>query len=74
MASLVLDTGIPSHPQISIDSMDFARGQICFHWIEGPYSGDCVDQFALTLADHGEMTVNEVVAAISAQMISQIPA
>lgn len=73
MASLVIDTGVETHPQISIDSMDFAKGHIGFHWIGSQYAGDCSEEFTLTLADHGELTVNQVVDAITAQMIGTLP-
>ncbi len=73
MASLVIDTGVESHPQISIDNLDLKGGMITFRWLGGPHQGDCAEQFALTLAEHGEMTVSQIVTAISAQMVAKLP-
>ena len=73
MASLVIDTGVESHPQISIDALDLKSGLIIFHWVGGPHGGDCAEQFELTLEDHGEMTVNEMVEAITTAMIAKLP-
>lgn len=72
MSSLVIDTGVESHPQISIDSMNFQGESITFRWIGGPYAGDCSEPFTLSLAEHGDMTVQEVVDAITAEMLSKL--
>jgi len=72
MASLVIDTGVATHPQISVDQLDLKNGRINFRWIGGVYAGDCSEVFPISLAEHGEMTVNEVVAAVTAYMISTL--
>ena len=69
MASLIVNTGSETHPQISIDQIDLAREQITFHWINGPYAGDCSEPFTISLAEHGTMTLNAVAQAVSAHMI-----
>ena len=74
MASLVITTGVETHPEISIDGMDFKNGLVNFRWIGGPYSGDCSEVFVLSVADHGALTVSEVIALISSEMISRISA
>lgn len=73
MASLVIDTGVESHPQISIDTIDLAREQIGFKFLGGPYGGDCMEPFTITLEDHGDMTMNELAAAIAADMVAKLP-
>ena len=73
MASLVIDTGIESHPQISVDQVDLKGGRITFRWIGGPYAGDCSEEFPITLEDHGDLTLNQMVQAISADMVSKLP-
>jgi len=74
MASLVIDTGVETHPQISIDALDLKNGRIGFHWIGGPYSGDCSEEFVLSVAEHGDMTVSEVIAEITTNMVAKLPA
>jgi hypothetical protein len=69
MASLIVNTGVESHPQISIDAIDMKGEQITFRWIDGVYNGDCSEPFTITLADHGEMTLNAVAAAVAAHMV-----
>lgn len=73
MASLTFETGVESHPEIAIDSIDLKRELINFRWVGGPHSGECAETFTVTLADHGEMTVNQMVAAIAAEMTSRLP-
>jgi hypothetical protein len=72
MASLIINTGIETHPQISVDTVDFRNGLITFRWVGGPYTGDCAEPFLISLADHGELTLNQMVTAISAAMIANI--
>ena len=74
MASLVIATGVETHPEISIDGMDFRNGLVNFRWSSGPYTGDCSEVFVLSVEDHGAMTVSDVIAAISAEMLSKITA
>ena len=69
MASLIVDTGVESHPQISIDGIDLKSEQITFRWLNSAYSGDCSEPFTITLADHGTMTMNELAAAVAAHMV-----
>lgn len=73
MASLIIPTGAETHPEIAVDSADFAGGQIIFRWIGGPYAGDCAEPFPISLAEHGELTLNQMVAAITAHMVSKLP-
>jgi len=72
MASLIINTGSETHSQISVDAADFKNGQIIFRWVGGPYSGDCAEPFVISLADHGEMTINQVVSAIAASLIASL--
>jgi hypothetical protein len=72
MASLIIDTGVETHPQISVDTADFRNGLITFRWIGGPYSGDCAEPFLISLADHGELTINEVVTQIGVYLLSRL--
>lgn len=72
MASLVIDTGVESHPKISIDALDLKSGRIGFHWIGGPYPGDCADEFVLSVAEHGSMTVSEMITEITAAMVAKL--
>ena len=72
MASLIIDTGVQSHPQIAVDTADFQNGLITFRWIGGPYGGDCAEPFLISLADHGELTINEVVSQIGAYLLSKL--
>ena len=74
MASLEFATGVPSHPQISIDQLDLENGRIVYRWIGGPYAGACADEFVLTIAEHGGKTVSEVVQEIIEAMIAKLPA
>jgi hypothetical protein len=69
MASLIVNTGVESHPQISIDAIDMKSEQITFRWLNSAYSGDCSEPFTITLADHGTMTLNAVAAAVAAHMV-----
>jgi hypothetical protein len=73
MASLVIDTGVATHPQISIDTLDLRNGVIGFRWVGGVYTGDCAEPFVLSIAEHGDKTVAEVVASITAEMVSKLP-
>lgn len=68
MASLVIDTGVDTHPQISVDGVDFKNGLVNFRWVGAPYSGDCAEPFVISLADHGNLTLNQMVSVISAEM------
>jgi len=72
MASLIINTSSETHPQISVDAADFKNGQIIFRWIGGPYSGDCAEPFVISLTEHGEMTINQVVSAIAASLIASL--
>jgi len=72
MASLIINTGVETHPQIAIDAVDFKNGQISFRWIGGPYSGDCAMPFSISLAEHGELTINQMTTAISAALIASL--
>lgn len=74
MASLIIETGSNTHPTISIDAIDLASEAVTFHWIGGPYAGDCSEPFTVSLADHGTMTLNELAQAVAAHMISLLPA
>lgn len=74
MASLVFATGVPSHPQISIDQLDLENGRIVYRWLGGPYAGACADEFVLSIEDHGDKTVAEVVQEIIGAMIAKLPA
>jgi hypothetical protein len=74
MASLIIDTGVESHPQISVDTADFRNGLITFRWVGGPYTGDCAEPFLISLADHGELTLNQMVTAISAALVANLNA
>jgi hypothetical protein len=74
MASLIIDTGVESHPQISVDTADFRNGLITFRWVGGPYTGDCAEPFLISLADHGELTLNQMVTAISAALVAKLNA
>lgn len=73
MASLIINTGVPSHPQISIDEIDLQNGRLVFHWIGGPHSGACAEDFPISFEDHGALTINQVAAAIAAAMIAKLP-
>ena len=72
MASLIINTGVESHPQISVDTADFRNGLITFRWIGGPYAGDCAEPFPISLTDHGELTINQMVAGIAQAMIATL--
>jgi hypothetical protein len=74
MASLIIDTGVETHPQISVDTADFRNGLITFRWVGGPYTGDCAEPFVISLADHGELTLNQMVTAISAALVAKLNA
>ena len=74
MASLIIDTGVATHPQISVDTADFRNGLITFRWIGGPYTGDCAEPFLISLDDHGDLTLNQMVSAISAALIAKLNA
>lgn len=74
MASLIIETGIESHPQISIDAIDLKGEQVTFRWVDGPYSGDCSEPFTVSLAEHGDMTVSELAEAVSAHMVGLLGA
>jgi hypothetical protein len=74
MASLIIDTGVETHPQISVDTADFRNGLITFRWVGGPYTGDCAEPFLISLADHGELTLNQMVTAISAALVAKLNA
>ena len=73
MAALVFETGVTTHPQISIKSLDLENGTVVFNWLGGPYSGDCAESFEISTETHGTMTINEVIALIVAQMIAGLP-
>jgi hypothetical protein len=73
MASLIIPTGVESHPQISLDQIDLKGGNIVFHWVNGPYGGDCAEPFVLTLAEHGELTINQVAQSIASAMVAKLP-
>jgi len=72
MASLIINTGVESHPQIAVDTADFKNGLITFRWIGGPYGGDCAEPFVISLADHGELTLNQMVTQIAAYLIGKL--
>lgn len=72
MASLILDTGVETHPQIAVDAADFKNDLINFRWIGGPYSGDCAEPFLISIAEHGELTINQVIAGIAQAMIATL--
>ena len=73
MAALVFETGVATHPQISIKSLDLENGTVVFNWLGGPYGGDCAESFEISVTEHGAMTVSEVIALIVAQMIAGLP-
>ena len=73
MAALVFETGVATHPQISIKSLDLENGTVVFNWLGGPYGGDCAESFEISVSEHGEMTVSDVIALIVAQMIAGLP-
>lgn len=70
MASLIVNTGSATHPQIAITQIDLERDQITFRWLDGPYSGDCSESFSVSLSEHGDMTLNEVAAMVAGHMLS----
>lgn len=72
MASIVFETGIESHPEISIDNINLAAGRIDFHWIGGGHVGDCSEEFQVSTAEHGELTVNQMVELFTAYMVQKI--
>jgi hypothetical protein len=74
MASLIIDTGVESHPQIEITGVDFEKEMVHFRWIGGVYSGDCSEPFTITLADHGALTLTQIVQGLSAQMVALLTA
>jgi len=73
MAALVFETGVESHPQIKITLVDLEREEVTFQWVGGPHGGDCSESFTVSLEEHGETTVNGMVALISAEMIARLP-
>jgi hypothetical protein len=73
MASLIIDTGVESHPQIQIDSINLKNGTVEFKWIGGPYPGDCSEVFPISVSEHGSYTVDQVVSAITAHMVATLP-
>lgn len=72
MASLIIDTGVESHPQIAVDTADFQNGLITFRWLGGPYGGDCAEPFVISMAEHGELTLNQMVEHIAAYLIGKL--
>lgn len=72
MASIVFETGVESHPTISIDNINLIAGRIDFRWIGAGHNGDCSEQFPISTAEHGELTINEMVALFTAYMIAKI--
>ena len=73
MAALVFETGVATHPQISIKSLDLENGMVVFNWVGGPYAGDCAESFVISVTEHGAMTVSEVIALIVSQMVARLP-
>ena len=73
MAALVFETGVATHPQISIKSLDLENGMVVFNWAGGPYAGDCAESFVISVTEHGAMTVSEVIALIVSQMVARLP-
>ena len=73
MASHIFDTGVASHPKISIDNIDLKNGAIDFKWLGAVHSGDCREPFEISLADHGALTVNQVVQMFADAMIAKLP-
>jgi hypothetical protein len=50
--------------------MDFEKSLVNFRWIGGAYTGDCSETFVLSVAEHGEMTLAQIIQALSQQMIA----
>lgn len=73
MASLIIDTGVTTHPKIEITGVDFEKELVNFRWIGGVYSGDCSESFVISIADHGALTLTQIIEALSAEMISRLP-
>lgn len=72
MASIVFETGVESHPTISIDNINLIAGRIDFRWIGAGHRGDCSERFEISTAEHGELTINEMVALFTDYMIEKI--
>jgi hypothetical protein len=70
MALLKIQTNVDSHPEIEITGMDFEKSLVNFRWIGGTYAGDCSETFVLSIAEHGEMTLTQIIEALSQQMIA----
>ena len=73
MAALVFETGVATHPQISITNLALVNGTVIFNWLGGPYGGDCAESFEISVSEHGEMTVSDVIALIVSQMVARLP-
>jgi hypothetical protein len=72
MASLKFATGVESHPEIEVTGVDFAKEMVHFRWVGGVYAGDCSQEFVISTAEHGELTLNQIIQALSAQMIATL--
>ena len=72
MASYVFETGVPSHPKISIDNLDLQNGAVDFKWLDSVHTGDCREYFNINLADHGDLTVNQMVGMFADAMIAKL--
>jgi len=70
MAALKIQTNVASHPEIEITGMDFEQSLVNFRWVDGAYAGDCSETFVLSIAEHGEMTLTQIIEALSQQMIA----
>jgi hypothetical protein len=70
MTALKIQTNIETHPEIEITGMDFEKSLVNFRWIGGTYAGDCSETFVLSVAEHGEMTLTQIIQALSQQMIA----
>jgi hypothetical protein len=72
MASLRFATRVESHPEIEVTGIDFANEMVNFRWIGGVYTGDCSEKFVISTAQHGMLTLNQIIAMLSAQMIEKL--
>jgi hypothetical protein len=72
MASLKFKTGVESHPEIEVTGVDLTGEMVNFRWVGGVYAGDCSKEFVISTTEHGEMTLNQIIAMLSAQMVATL--
>jgi len=61
---LIINTGVPSHPQAEITGHDCDNDKMQFRWINGPHTGALAEDFEFTTNSTTTELVNAVLAML----------